>query len=79
MQTLSKEQHVHWESERYLVPKQALGDLGYDFRPGLYFYGPPDQLEVMTVEGPINPNKTSTPNSVSNEKRLDPNEQNRTM
>ncbi len=79
MQTLTKEQRDHWESECHLVPKQVLRDLGYDFRPGSYFYGPSDQVEFMTGEGPINPNKTSKPNSVSNETRLDPNKQNRTM
>ncbi|PPR25305.1 MAG: hypothetical protein CFH40_00457 [Alphaproteobacteria bacterium MarineAlpha10_Bin3] len=27
--------------------RRLLGDLGYDFRPGSYFYSPPDQLEVI--------------------------------
>ena len=28
--------------------RRLLGDLGYDFMPGSYFYGPKDQLEVIT-------------------------------
>jgi ectoine hydroxylase-related dioxygenase (phytanoyl-CoA dioxygenase family) len=27
--------------------RRLLGDLGYDFRPGSYFYAPPDQVEVI--------------------------------
>ena len=27
--------------------KRLLGDLSYDFRPGSYFYGPLDQVEVI--------------------------------
>jgi hypothetical protein len=27
--------------------RRLLGDLGYDFRPGSYFYAPPDQIEVI--------------------------------
>lgn len=27
--------------------RRLLGDLGYDFRPGSYFYAPPDQCEVI--------------------------------
>ncbi|MXW52751.1 MAG: hypothetical protein F4X44_02455 [Gammaproteobacteria bacterium] len=59
--------------------RHLLGDLGYDFRPGSYFYEPRDQVEVTTGERPINPFKTPPPNSVSNETRLDPNDQNRAM
>lgn len=37
--------------------RRLLGDLGYDFRPGSYFYAPVDQVEVITEgeskEGPI--------------------------
>ena len=28
--------------------RRLLGDLGYDFRPGSYFYVPEDQEEVIT-------------------------------
>lgn len=28
--------------------RRLLGDLGYDFRPGSYFYAPQDQIEVIT-------------------------------
>ena len=30
--------------------RRLLGDLGYDFRPGSYFYVPKDQVEVMRAE-----------------------------
>ena len=30
--------------------RRLLGDLGVDWRPGAYFYGPKDQLEVMGVK-----------------------------
>jgi hypothetical protein len=29
---------------------RLLGDLGYDFRPGSYFYVPKDQVAVMRQE-----------------------------
>ena len=29
--------------------RRLLGDLGYEFRPGSYFYAPTDQLEVMRI------------------------------
>jgi hypothetical protein len=29
--------------------RRLLGDLGYDFRPGSYFYSPPDQIEVIAA------------------------------
>ena len=34
----------------FCTPRQRrlLGDLGYDFRPGSYFYAPVDQVEVIT-------------------------------
>ena len=28
--------------------RRLLGDLGYDFRPGSYFYAPEDQVAVIT-------------------------------
>ena len=36
----------------WCTPRQRrlLGDLGYDFRPGSYFYGPKDQVAVITQE-----------------------------
>lgn len=68
--------NAEWSSPRN---RRLLGDLGYDFRPGSYLCGPRDQVEVTTGESPINPIKTPTPNSLSNETRLDPNDQNRTM
>ena len=36
----------------FCTPRQRrlLGDLGYDFRPGSYFYAPTDQVEVITNE-----------------------------
>ena len=30
--------------------RRLLGDLGYDFRPGFYFYVPEDQEAVMRQE-----------------------------
>ena len=38
---------------RQATPRQRrlLGDLGYEFRPGSYFYVPPDQTEVIMGEG----------------------------
>ncbi len=40
---------VHELDDRY-SPRQRrlLGDLGYDFRPGSYFYVPEDQIQVIT-------------------------------
>ena len=38
---------AEWCSPRQ---RRLLGDLGYDFRPGSYFYGPRDQVEVITRE-----------------------------
>ena len=37
---------------RRATPRQRrlLGDLGYDFRPGSYFYVPPDQTEIIMGE-----------------------------
>jgi len=31
--------------------RRLLGDLGYDFRPGSYFYAPQDQVDVIAGEG----------------------------
>ncbi|MFT5390943.1 MAG: hypothetical protein ACI8PT_001134 [Gammaproteobacteria bacterium] len=33
--------------------RRLLGDLGYDFRPGSYFYAPTDQQEVIAAESSI--------------------------
>jgi hypothetical protein len=33
--------------------RRLLGDLGYDFRPGSYFYSPPDQIEVIGGSGAL--------------------------
>jgi hypothetical protein len=45
-------EHVAEVTER-CTPRQRrlLGDLGYDFRPGSYFYAPEDQLEVIRNGG----------------------------
>jgi len=32
--------------------RRLLGDLGYNFRPGSYFYSPPDQIEVIQASSP---------------------------
>ncbi|MDP6706519.1 MAG: phytanoyl-CoA dioxygenase family protein [Alphaproteobacteria bacterium] len=32
--------------------RRLLGDLGYEFRPGSYFYAPPDQVEVIRDGAP---------------------------
>ncbi len=32
--------------------RRLLGDLGYDFRPGSYFYAPPDQTEIIAGAPP---------------------------
>ena len=38
--------------------RRLLGDLGYDFRPGSYFYVPKDQKEVMLNVTDIDPRRT---------------------
>lgn len=45
---------AEWCSPRQ---RRLLGDLGYDFRPGSYFYGPRDQVEMITGEAQEKPYK----------------------